>query len=452
MNKGSFIQFVKGETAHRFPKVVALAVTSSVLVAMIAIDASASPRGIANSVAGSSSQRSFLAGESSLVGLFGFGLHHNTPTTTTTTTATTPSGGGGGGSALVTTTTAPPATTTTAPPATTTTVPAATTTTTDPTTPVVSGGLITAGPSRSECLAPDTTPGVYGLASLESLVSGFESLTNSTVTCLTSYLNGAPTWAYWDSPWITQSQFGYTSWVAQDPQTRELVLQVNLIPDSLENVSDPLSWEQSCAAGDFNSYATTLGTNLVAAGLQNSVIRLGAEMNGTWEADFVGTTTQEQNLWAQCFANEVTGLRAAAGEHFLIDWNPNACTENIPYANFYPGNAYVDIMGLDFYDVGCDAPTTLLSFPQLAGETAGLTSFEAFANAQGKPMSFPEWGLATSPAGDDPQYVDGIGSTVAKGDFAFESYFDAGAGSSMPLGTDTPLSVAAFQQWFGSGS
>jgi hypothetical protein len=263
-------------------------------------------------------------------------------------------------------------------------------------------------------------------------------------------LNGAPTWAAWESPWITASQFGYTSWVAESPQTRELVLQVDLIPDSLENVNNPLSWEQSCAAGDFNSYATQLGANLVAAGLQNSVLRLGAEMNGAWEADFMGTTGQEQNLWATCFANEVTGLRQAAGEHFLIDWNPNACTQNVPYANFYPGNASVDILGLDLYDVGCDTPNTPINFTQLANETYGLSSFKAFAAAQGKPMSFPEWGLATSPNDDDPAYIDGIGSTVANGDFAFEAYFDAGAGSSLPLGSGTPLSVVAFQKWFGN--
>jgi len=209
-----------------------------------------------------------------------------------------------------------------------------------------------------------------------------------------------------------------------------------------------LGWEQSCAAGDYNSNATELGTNLVAAGLQNSVIRLGWEMNGPWEPDFMGTTTQEQNLWAQCFANEVTGLRQAAGEHFLIDWNPNSCYQNVPFANYYPGNAYVDIMGLDQYDVGCDAPTTALTFAQLANEPGGLASFEAFAKAQGKPMSVPEWGLASTPSGDDPGYVDGIGSAVDNGDFAFQEYFDIVDGASMMLGSGTPLSVAAYQQYF----
>ena len=323
-----------------------------------------------------------------------------------------------------------------------------------PATPSTPKGLITAGSSRSECLAPETPSGNYGLSYLQSVVAKFNRVTKSTVSCISSYLNGAQTWAQWEHPWIANSKYGYTSWVGEKSQRRQLVLAVNLIPNSLENVSNPLTWEQSCAAGDFNSYATTLGTSLVTAGLENSVIRLGPEMNGVWEADFIGNSKVEQRLWSLCFANEVTSLRHATGEHFLIDWNPNACKGNFPYANYYPGNAYVDILGFDLFDVGCETPTTPLSFSRLASEPAGLKRFEAFATAQGKPMSFPEWGLSTIPSGDDPKYVDGIGSTVAKRNFAFQTYFDATSANSkaLPLGPRTPLSLAAYQKWFGKGS
>jgi hypothetical protein len=264
-----------------------------------------------------------------------------------------------------------------------------------------------------------------------------------------SYTNGASTWAEWDNPWQTNPIYGYSAWIAQAPQTRQLVLGLDLIPSGLANISNPLSWEQSCAAGNFDSYATTLGTNLVAAGFQNSVLRLGEEMNGPWEHDFIGNTTQEQSLWATCFANEVTALRQATGEHFIIDWNPNSCYENIPYANYYPGNAYVDIVGLDFYDQSCLTPTTPVSFSQLASLPAGLTSFEAFAAANGKAMSFPEWGLVSASGGDDPAYVDGVGQTVAHGNFAFEAYFNAGDDGIPQLGPSVPLATAAFGQQFG---
>jgi beta-mannanase len=228
-----------------------------------------------------------------------------------------------------------------------------------------------------------------------------------------------------------------------------MVLGISLIPATLSDPGDPLGWEQSCAAGNFNSYASELGANLVAAGLQNSVIRLGWEMNGSWEGDFIGTTTQEQSLWATCFDNEVTALRSASGEHFLIDWNPNSCTAATPYANYYPGNAYVDIMGLDFYDQSCQNPNTAVSFSQLASVPAGLNAFEAFAAAQGKPMSLPEWGLTTVGT-DDSAYIDGVAAAVNSGDFAFQEYFDVVDGSAIMLTSGTPSSVAAYQQQFGS--
>jgi hypothetical protein len=463
MYMGSIKKFFSTTTAHRTPKLVTLGVTASLLVAMINIDASASTSFVGRGPnTFSTAILMKLANQTGNREFSGVMRRHWPVKTSPSPTTTTPpsSGASHGGTPPATTTTTttattsttglPSATTTTGAP-TTTTAPPATTTTTAPSAPVATGGPIIAGASRSECLEPNLTPGVYTLASLKATVSSFDQATHSNVTCLLAYLNGAPNWNNWQAAWITgPSGAEYTQWVAEAPQTRQMVLQVDLIPDSLENISNPLGWEQSCAAGDFNGYAKQLGVNLVAAGLQSSVIRLGPEMNGGWEHDSMGNTAQEQNLWATCFANEVTGLRQAVGEHFLIDWNPNACTQSVPYSNFYPGNAYVDILGLDFYDEGCDAPNTALSFTQLSNETFGLTSFETFAAAQNKPMSFPEWGLATGAGGDDPAYIAGIGAAVANNDFAFEAYFDAGTGLGKDLDATTPLSLAAFQKWFGT--
>ncbi len=231
-------------------------------------------------------------------------------------------------------------------------------------------------------------------------------------------------------------------------------MAVDLIPASLKNINDPLNWERSCASGDFNSYATQFAKSLVSAGLGDSVIRLGAEANGVWENDYIGPTKVEQHLWAKCFDQEVTGMRRATGEHLLIDWNPNACKGDYPYPNYYPGNAYVDIMGFDLFDVACEIPTTPVTFAQLAGEVDGLNRFEAFAARERKPMSFPEWALSIIPSGDDPAYINGIGSTVMKGDFAFQTYFDGGGPNikALPLTTQTPMSLAAYRKWFGNAS
>ena len=463
MYNGSLKNFFLAKTTHRIPKIVTLLVASGALMAMVSIDASASAFGGRDSNSVRSAVVLTLASDTNNSQFTGLVKRWSTissisPTTapaTPTPVATAGSGGGaaggsvsGGGTApSTTTTTGPSTTTTTAPPTTTTTAPPTTTTTT-PSSSAASVGPITAGASRSECLTADSSV-ANNLSALQSTINTWQAQTNSTVTCLGAY-GSDQTWSDWTDPWFTgPAGSAYTSWIAQDPQVRQMVLGISLIPSSIQT-ANPLGWEQSCAAGNFDSYATQLGTNLVAAGLQNSVIRLAWEMNGPWEGDFVGTTTQEQGLWATCFANEVTSLRQAAGEHFLIDWNPNACTETIPYANYYPGNAYVDIMGLDFYDVSCDSPNTAVSFAQLAGVPSGLTSFEAFAAAQGKPMSFPEWGLVATPSGDDPAYIAGVGAAVDNGDFAFQQYFDVTNGGTMLLNSSTPLSIAAYKQYFGN--
>jgi hypothetical protein len=441
MSLGSLKHLFLSNTAR---KLMTLGVTTSMLVAMVSLDASASSFSGRNSSSLSTATLIKLAKETANREHSGVVRRHRPlQTGTTTTTAPVAAGGGGGASATSTSTSTSTSTTTSSP---------TTTTTAAPSAPTAAGGPIIAGPSRSECLEPDTPNGGFSsLASLQSTVSSFNQETHSNVTCLLAYLNGTQTWAQWEDPWIAGAPgTPFTSWVAEAPQTRQLVLQVDLIPTNLANINNPLAWEQSCAAGDFDSYATQLGDNLVAAGLQSSVIRLGPEMNGNWENDSMGNTTQEQNLWATCFANEVTGLRQAAGEHFLIDWNPNACTQSVPYSNFYPGNAYVDIIGLDFYDVSCETPSTVLTFAQLNNEAYGLASIQAFATAQGKPMSLPEWGLATGPEGDDPGYIEGVGAAVANNDYAFEAYFDAGTGIGVILGPGTPLSLTAFQKVFGS--
>jgi glycosyl hydrolase family 26 len=325
-----------------------------------------------------------------------------------------------------------------------------TTTTTTTVTRQARAQAISQGPSRGECFTPDNSSGQLGLASVESLVTSFDVLTGTTVNCLSAYLDNTQTWAQWEQPWVIHATVGYSTWVAQDPQVRQLVLALNLIPLSLQDVQNPIGWERACARGNYNSYATKLGQNLVAAGLQNSVIRLGDEMNGEWEPDFIGTKVVEQRLWAKCFDNEVTGLRRAKGEHFLIDWNPNACWAPYPYRNFYPGNAYVNLLGLDVYDIGCMTPDDPLTFTQLANEQFGLAHFEAFAKAKGKAMSLPEWALNKSPSGDDPGFIAGVGKAFDTGNFAFEAYFDEPSAGSLQLSAATPLSVAAFQQWFAS--
>ena len=304
-------------------------------------------------------------------------------------------------------------------------------------------GRIKAGDSKTNCI----TGGPQVLA--QDL-----QWTGVNFNCVETYTDQDPAWINWVSPWITGPSQPFVAWVAADPTHHQLIDTQNLIPDS--EATNP-NWTAECAAGDYNTYASQFATNMVAAGLGYTVIRLGHEMNGNWYNDSLGTTQAQWTQWAQCFAQEVTAMRAVHGAHFLFDWNVNANYRDIPLADIYPGNAYVDIIGIDQYDgtgVTLPAPGPT-RFAALAAQPEGLDTVEAFAAANGKPLSIPEWGTTTggpNAGGDDPYYVQGMAAFIAHHDVAYQSYFNANVDGILPLDPSVaPRTVAAYTASVGLG-
>ena len=252
---------------------------------------------------------------------------------------------------------------------------------------------------------------------------------------------------------------GWTAWLSAS-STHQLVMSQDLIPKSVSgtNNQNPLPWEQACAKGDYDQYATALAQNLVSYGAGKTVIRLGTEANGSWEIDYTGPTTAEMNAWAKCYANEVTAMRAVSGAHFLFVWNPNACTHDLPMSEWYPGNSYVDIIGADNYDWDCRTLLTVAQEGWAAYSTdaayknaadpnfPSLAHVAAFAANHGKPMSFPEWGLPTGD--DDPAYVTELAGMFYSQDFAYESYFDNNDDGIAPFGSSIPKATSAYAKAF----
>jgi hypothetical protein len=329
--------------------------------------------------------------------------------------------------------------------------PITTTTTTTTTLPAVgTSGVITTNDSKTACIFIDAVNGVLTTAELTAV----ENTTGVDYDCIEIFSDADPTWSDWVNPWPTATVWdGWDAWLAADP-SHQLVLGQQLIPDSecTSVCADPLVWESACASGAFNGYATQLAENLVDEGAGNTVIRLGKEFNGSWENDYFGNTTAEYQAWGECFAQEVTAMRAVSGAHFLFDWNPNTCIQDFPLAAAYPGNAYVDIIGADFYDADCTTDktaaqegwTNLFTIPSVQ---TSLSDIAAFAKAQGKPLSIPEWGEITTT--DDTAYMNGVIGVVENDDVAYQSYFDCNCDGITPLGSTIPASTAAYQQAFG---
>jgi len=300
-------------------------------------------------------------------------------------------------------------------------------------------GLIQPGNSKTDCIH----------VALGAPLRQAEQNTDIKFNCIEVFSNMDPAWPDWISPWVIRNGYGYKAWLAAAPTSRQVILTINLIPDIAAR--DP-KWLEKCSSGDYNIYAKELSRNLIDSGFGYSVIRLGAEMNGTWNVGSLGTTVAEWHQWGECFAQEVQAMRAIHGSHFLFDWNVNANYRDILLSDFYPGNAYVDIIGIDVYDSsGISLPpvNSPARWAVLAGEPEGLDALEAFASAHGKPLSIPEWATVAS-QGDDANYVTEMGAFVASHDVAFQSWFDAGDDGIPQLSwSQAPRSLAAYKKAFG---
>jgi len=230
-----------------------------------------------------------------------------------------------------------------------------------------------------------------------------------------------------------------------------LVLGVPMIPTRDGRAVGTLA---AGAAGSYDRYFVALAKNLVSSGHRDAVLRLGWEFNGTWYAWAVTSRTDAENF-AAFFRNVVTSMRAVPGSAFAFVWNPTAGAEPEAAQNAYPGDAYVDYVGLDLYDQVWDIPLDpALAWPRYVTEPNGLQWLATFATLHHKRVVIPEWGLTIRSdghgLGDDPLFVAKMAQWIKTHDVAFTSYFDVDAsdGQHDILDSSFPRSLAVFKRSF----
>jgi hypothetical protein len=281
----------------------------------------------------------------------------------------------------------------------------------------------------------------------EAALARFDALARKRTRCAVVFANTMTSWADWERPWFLNHQrdADWAAWASAPGQRRRLVITMSMLPPSLAGPN----WRREAARGRFDGHARALARNLVTAGLGRSVIRLGAEMNGDWNADNVGRTPRDFRLWTRAWRHEVRAMRSVRGARFRFDWNVNAAVRPIPLASIYPGDDVVDIVGIDAYDQGVSA--TRNRWREIYGRQLGIRDVLRFAKAHRKPLSIPEWGIAPrragSGGGDDPNYIRGIAKVVLQNRVAYEAYFYKGPFAAQ-LDT-SPASLRSYRRYFG---
>ena len=279
----------------------------------------------------------------------------------------------------------------------------------------------------------------------------------------------------------------WQTWKKADP-ARRLVLSVPLLPGGWDrsgakngtDAGQPVSLAAG-ANGDYNAHFKALAQNLVSYDLGDSVVRLGWEFNGGW---YTWRASDDPKAWAQYWRQIVTTMREVKGaEKLQFCWNPALGWQQFPAEGAYPGDEYVDIVGLDVYDESWAENTYPIpadSSPQdtearrekawndvTYGGNMGLKQWSDFAKAHGKLFAIPEWSISKREDGhgglDNPKFVERMHNFISDpaNNVYFSCHFDVQAGdghhqlSPGLSGDETnefPLAAARFRTLFAQGS
>lgn len=294
----------------------------------------------------------------------------------------------------------------------------------------------------------------------------------------------------WDNvEWPTYWLEAWSKWVHARPG-RRFILSVPLLPgpvdgsgpvQGMKDLHVPVSLAKG-AAGDYNHHFEQLARNLVDYKLENTILRLGWEFNGSW---YTWKAKEDPKLFAEYWRQIVKTMRSVpGGENLRFCWNPTLGDQDFPADQAWPGDDYVDYVGLDVYD-DCWNPDTYPWPKEASAEVIaarqqkvwdewiwnsprGLRFWTQFAADHHKPLVIPEWGLNERDdghgGGDNPIFIQKMHDFVTNRDnnVYFHCYFDVNvpdeghyhqlsAGKHISGNPDTthfPKSAALFHQLF----
>jgi len=157
----------------------------------------------------------------------------------------------------------------------------------------------------------------------------------------------------------------------------------------------------------------------IAAYDPNAIIRIGWEMNGDW---FPWSAASDPQGYIDACRLAVDAFRSAS-QGFTFAWAPNVGIERIDPEKVYPGDAYVDVVGMSVYEgsswfVGKTAEER---WDWLMNQPNGLKWQQEFAAAHGKPVGFPEYASDI----DDGYFVTHMADWIkSNNNFVFQSWWN----------------------------
>lgn len=245
---------------------------------------------------------------------------------------------------------------------------------------------------------------------------------------------------------------------------RPLVLSWPLIPKEADARRNPSIWAELARGAQDQTYerfARKLGRLLAKEGHAGCVVRVNWEGNGAFYPhsvldqidDYHATHRRAVDLMRR----HVPGIR--------IDWsNVKKGKSKLGNHKIYPGDDWVDIVGIDYYDRFPSNPDDEVwdknSRKRWQGGPQGLSTWLEFAQSVGKPLSLPEWGVMMDQGkhygsgGDNPVHIRKVHQFLDnnRDAIAYECLFDMSDSKLSGSDTPAPRSAELYHELWGSAA
>ena len=172
-------------------------------------------------------------------------------------------------------------------------------------------------------------------------------------------------------------------------------------------------------------------------------IRVGWEFNGPWkpwssiglEKEFIGA-----------YRRFVDAFRSASNR-FIFEWTPNIGSHGNNPEQSYPGDAYVDLIGMDFYyDTQWHPVDNRKAWEYMLNQNYGLKWHQEFAARHKKQTAYSEWAFMTDGASE---FVKLAAAWFRQHGIVYQNYWNSNSNFRGKLSNNQyPTAGAQFREQF----
>ncbi|GAA0553179.1 glycosyl hydrolase [Halorubrum ejinorense] len=203
---------------------------------------------------------------------------------------------------------------------------------------------------------------------------------------------------------------------------REIAVTMKLFPPSETTLN-------AVAAGEHADRHRAFARSLIDHGMADATLRIGHEMNGRWAFD---NAVNRSNEFVRAWRAVVRAMDAADEAAFDYVWAPHIGRGHMDPTDAYPGDEWVDQIGLTIYDKSqqyypaecgdaCVREHREENWNRLVNQDFGLSYWAEFARDHEKSLAFPEYGVVAqnwngAGGGDNPLFFERFADWIASND------------------------------------